>query len=424
MILSFALSLVVSATGDTLTLVKAVELGRTRAVVATVARISARAAETRVGQRRAELLPTIAGSASVTRQTLNLDEFGIPLASGVTDPFSLFNLRLRVQQTIYDPATFRRLAATRDSVVAAGLDAETAGVVAGATAGVAFLRALSGEETVAAREADSVVATRLLDQARQLNQAGITAAIDVTRSEVNFATVRTELAVARHQRDRTRLDLLRAIDLPADTNLTLARDVATGTAGLPGDAAAATRFAAAHRSELQAERQRLSVLETGRRSIRAENLPSVAVSGAYTESGRTTGALEGTYVAQLGITIPILDGWRRQLRSREQGLRIDAQAARVTDLEHQIDIETRQSLLDMASATDQVALALERQRLAERELAQAEQRFTAGVAGSIETTTAQAGLVAARDGVIQSRVALGVARVALYRALGILEQLR
>ena len=152
-----------TAPDDTLTLVKAVELGRTRAISAVVARIGTRVADIRVGERRADFLPNVSGAASLTRQTLNLDEFGIPLAKGVTDPFSLFNLRLRVQQTIYDPAAFGRLAATRDSVAAAGLDAQAAGTIAGATAGIAFLRALSAEETVVAREADSSVASRLLD---------------------------------------------------------------------------------------------------------------------------------------------------------------------------------------------------------------------------------------------------------------------
>ena len=423
MLIPLFLSLAAAPASDTLTLVKAIELGRARTVAAVVARLGSQVAQARVSQRRADLLPNVAGSASLTRQTLNLDEFGIPVAKGVTDPFSLFNFRVRVQQTVFDPAAFSRLAATRDSVAAAGFDATVAGTVAGATAGFAFLRALSADETVAARQADSTLAARLLEQARQLNQVGITAAIDVTRSEGNAATGRAQLAVARNQRDRARLDLVRALDFPADTVLTLATDFGTTATDLPADRELPA-FGLAHRGDLMAERQRLIVMERGRQAIRAENLPSVSASGAMTESGRETGALKSTWVAQLGVAIPILDGWRRQFRSREQGLRIEAQALRVKDLEHEIDIQVRQATLDVASAAEQVTLAADRQRLAEREMTQAEERFQAGVAGSIETTTAQSGLVAARDAVIQARVGLSVARVGLYRALGILEQLR
>lgn len=85
-------------------------------------------------------------------------------------------------------------------------------------------------------------------------------------------------------------------------------------------------------------------------------------------------------------------------------------------------VETRQAVLDLGSAETQVKLAGDRLRLAEQELAQARERFVAGVAGSVETTNAQAGLVAARDGLIQARVNAAVARVSVRRALGVLDQ--
>jgi outer membrane protein TolC len=79
-------------------------------------------------------------------------------------------------------------------------------------------------------------------------------------------------------------------------------------------------------------------------------------------------------------------------------------------------------VLDLASADHQVKLAVDRLRLAELELSQAKERFVAGVAGSVETTNAQGGLVAARDGLIQARVNAAVARVSVRRAMGVLDQ--
>jgi outer membrane protein TolC len=80
-------------------------------------------------------------------------------------------------------------------------------------------------------------------------------------------------------------------------------------------------------------------------------------------------------------------------------------------------------VLDVASARQQVTIARDRLRLAEQELAQAQQRFQAGVAGSVETTNAQSSVIAARDAVIQAQVNFGTARVSAYRALGIIDQL-
>jgi outer membrane protein TolC len=72
-----------------ITLLDAITLGRKQGVDAAIARLNARAANARTGERRADLLPNISGRATLTRQTLNLDEFGIPFATGITDPFSI-----------------------------------------------------------------------------------------------------------------------------------------------------------------------------------------------------------------------------------------------------------------------------------------------------------------------------------------------
>lgn len=408
-----------------LSLVQAVDLGRRFGVQAALARITARAADARAGQRRADLLPFIAGTASYTRQTLNLDELGlsIPLPKPVTDPFDLWRLQLRGAQTLFDAAALTRYASARDSVIAAGLDAQAAGNLAGATAGIAYLRLLSAQFTVRAREADSAVAARLLEDARAMTDAGVAPIIDQTRNEVNLAAVRGQLVVARNQRDRARLDLLRALNAPLASEVSVPETVGDPVpAELPTDPDSATAFALEHRPELAAERERTRLARNAERAIKYENLPSLGVTGYVQESGRDP--LRGSWNVQVGVQVPILDGLRRQTRAQEQAVRVEAQQVREQDLVQQIEQEARQAVLDLASARTQVEVARERLRLAEQELAQAEERFRAGVAGSVETTQAQAGLTLARDALIQAGVAYGTARVSAYRALGILDQLK
>jgi len=405
------------------TLLQAIALGRSQGVNAAIAQLNVRTAESRVGQRRADLLPNISGNAGYTRQTLNLDEFGIPGATGVTDAFAIYRLQLRATQTIFDASAIGRLRAARDTAVAAGLDSKAAGEIAGATAGLAYLRALSALETVRARQADSTIAATLLDQARQLVGAGVSPAIDQTRSEVSFAAVQTQLEVARNGADRSRLDLLRTLDLPSGTRLQLADSLGPGALDLPLDPDSAASFARDHRPELAAERARTQAAHRSLGAIRAEYLPSVGLSGQYQQTGQETSNLEGTYNVQLQLTVPILDGFRRQNRVSEQHLRVEIQEIREHDLVNQVETEARQAVLDVASARQQVAIAGDRLRLAEQELAQAQQRFQAGVAGSVETTNAQSSVIAARDALIQARVNFGTARVSAYRALGVIDQL-
>jgi outer membrane protein TolC len=406
-----------------LTLLQAIALGRSQGVDAAIARLGVRTAEARVGQRRADLLPTINGNAGYTRQTLNLEEFGFPNATGVTDPFDLFRFQLRATQTIFDASVIGRLRAARDTAVAAGLDAQAAGEIGGATAGLAYLRTLSAIATVRAREADSTIAAQLLDQARQLVAAGVSPAIDATRSEVSYGAVRTQLEVARNGADRARLDLLRALDLPSGTRLELADSLGPAPLDLPLDPDSAAGFAREHRAELAAERARTSAARRSLGAIRAEYLPNLGLTGQYQQTGQETRNLAGSYSVQLQLSVPILDGFRRQNRVKEQNFRVDIQQIRERDLVNQVETEARQSVLDLASARQQVAIAADRLRLAELELSQAQERFQAGVAGSVETTNAQGSVIAARDALIQARVGFGTARVSAYRALGVIDQL-
>jgi outer membrane protein TolC len=283
---------------------------------------------------------------------------------------------------------------------------------------------LSAQEAVVARIADSTVAADLLGQARRLVQAGVSPAIDATRSEVSFAAVRTQVEVARNSADRARLDLVRALDLPSGTRLQLADSLGLRTLGIPRTPDEAARYAREHRAELTAEHARTVAARRTLRSIVYENLPSLSFNGAYTESGRETGTLAGAYNLQLLLSVPILDGFRRQKRSSEQRTRLEIQEIREQDLANQVETEARQAVLDLASAEQQVAIANERVRLADRELTEAVARFKAGVAGSVETTNAQGSVIAAHDALIQARVSYGTARVRAYRALGVIDQLQ
>src|SRR5512136_1522867 len=85
-----------------LTLAQAIELGRQRGVNAALARLNTTTADARVGQRRADLLPTIDASGAWSRQTRNLDEVGIPFAIGVTPDYNLWYFQAHGSQTLFN----------------------------------------------------------------------------------------------------------------------------------------------------------------------------------------------------------------------------------------------------------------------------------------------------------------------------------
>ena len=403
-----------------LTLDNAMRWAWQRGVAASVARLNVDVADARVGQRRADLLPQVNGDVDYSRQTLNLDEFGIPVATGVTDPFDLYHFRLNGSQTLVNLAARTRVKSASDSSVAARFDAQSTGSNAAALAGVAYVRVLGIAETIRAREADSAIAADLLAQARQLSDAGVSAAIDVTRNEVNLAAVRTQLVITRNQLARARLDLARALSIPPETPLVLADSLGQEDQALPTTQDSAVAFAKGHRPEVLAEQRRTEAVRLARKSVGQENLPSAGVLGQVQESGQQIDGLAATWAVQVGVSIPIFDGLRRQKRRDEVSARYDAQKLREYDVTLQVDAEARQVVLDLNAAREELRVAVQRLQLADLELKQADERVSAGVAGSVETTNAQRNLVGARDALIQARVSLDIARVNSYRALGII----
>jgi len=407
-----------------LSLLGAVQLGRQQAVVATLANLNAQAAQNRVGLKRADLLPQVSASGSITPQVVNLEQFGIPVATSVTPPFTLYALQLNASQMIFDAAAIERLKAAADSATVAGLDAQNAGNLAGAAAGLTYLRVLAAGELVSAREADSAIAAALLAQAHQFQAAGVTPAIDLTRNEVNTRAVQSDLLSARNELARARLELLRILNLPLDAPLILTDSLGTPPVDVPLAPAEAVPFALEHRPDVVAERGRTQVAQQSLRAIGYENLPSLGFQGQWESSGPETTRMLGSYRLMFGLQVPVFDGLRRQRRHSEQSLKVEAQQIRERDVSRQAEQEVRRSLLDLGTAQNTVAIAADRVQLAGQELRQATERFEAGVAGSVETTQAQAVVVAARNALIQARASYGVARITLYQALGILDQLQ
>jgi outer membrane protein len=381
------------------------------------------AAEARAREARGALLPSLTlGAAWVNRdfnsQSIGISFPGIPKLIG---PFNNYDARLTATQTLFDFASVARLRAARARV--SGSDAEQSGAVEAAAqrAALAYLGLVRAEASVAARRADSTIAQELAGLAERQKEAGVSAAIDVTRARTQLVVAEGLLVVAQNQEDRARIDLARALGLDPATRLeptdSLTPEIAA--AAVPGAEDAAVSAALAGRPDLQAEVARGEAARRTGTAITAERLPRLSVEGDYGPNGLTVPGAIATRQVALEVSIPILDGLRRAGRLAEQHAIAQQSAVREADLRQRVAAEVRTAFLDQRSAAAQEAIAAERLRLAESELDQARQRFRAGVAGNIEVIDAQGSLIQARDADIDARYSAAVARVALARAVGV-----
>jgi outer membrane protein len=380
------------------------------------------AAEARVRQARGALLPSLSATGGWLDRDFNSKAQGIsfPGVPTVIGPFTAYDARLRVTQTLFDYSSVARVRAARAQATGAGADGGAVAEGAAAGAALAYLRAVRATAVVAARQADSAIAAELVGLAQAQKAAGVSASIDVTRARTQLVAAEGALLVARNQQDRGRLDVTRALGIDPATPLELTDTLtaALPDADVPAAQDAIVALALARRPDLAAELARGEAARTAKAAITAERLPRLELAADYGLSGLTPALAVGTRQVGVQVTIPILDGFRREGRAAEQAAVARESDVRVRDLRQQVSADVQAALLDLASAEAQQGIASERLRLAADELAQARERFTAGVAGNIEVIDAQASLLRARDTDIDARFAAATARVALARAAG------
>lgn len=411
-----------SALARPLTLGDAARLGARQNASALEARARTAQAAARITQSRSELLPSISGFAAENGRSYNSATFGITFpgfdANGeVIGPVNIFDVRAKITETLFDFGALQRIKGARTTARAYGATAANEAELSAQNAANAYLRAQRADAQLGARVADSVLADSLLVIAHEELRAGVGVALDVTRAQSQFATIRAQLIVARNEQDRSRLDLLRALGQPLTANVSLAdslnglvlRDTTINEAD-------AIDIALRTRPDLRAADEQIRAAEQEVAAIKAERLPSLAAFGDYGYIGKDR--LLGTYDWGVQVSIPIFDGLRREGRIEEAKAISNEIDIRRRDLRQQAAIQVRGALLDLRSAKEEADAVREALRLAQQEVAQAQERFRAGVAGNADVFTASLSLNSARTQAVDALSSYQGAKVALARAVG------
>ncbi|MEO8562171.1 MAG: TolC family protein [bacterium] len=413
-----------------LTLGEAVRLAARQNVSVESARYRVEAAQARVTQRRSDLLPTVSAAVSERGSTLNSASalpIDFPSAPGqpalfdrngsLLGPLNVFDARARVSQTLLDPSAVGRVRGARTSVQAASADVANVADVAALGAANAYLLVLRADAVFGARLADSTLAADLLGIAQDQLRAGTGVALDVTRARSQLTGARTQLIVARNDRDRTRVELARALGLPL-VRIVLADSLATLPLSTTAAESAALGTALRGRKDLQSIELQAQAAREQAASIRSERLPTIGVFADEGIAQRNGRSYLPTYDWGVQVSLPIFDGLRREGRVAEQLAAANDLASRQRDLRRQVEADVRIAVLNLTSSAEAVAAARERLGLAEQEVSQSRERFQAGVSGNADVITSSLTLNSARTQYVDALVSYHAARVALARAQG------
>jgi outer membrane protein len=368
-----------------------------------------------------DLLPKVAGTLSERRQVINLEAFGFPAPDPIVGPFNVFDARIGLSQPVIDLRAWRdhKAAGYEERAAQAGIRSARELVVLVSVN--LYLEAVTAASRIEVVGAQQQTAAALLAQAQDLKASGLVAGIDVLRADVEVQTLRQRRVAAENDAAKAKLRLARAIGLPPGQAVILADAIPYEPLGAV-TLEDALRDAYEHRPDYLASRDRLSAAESEASAANAELLPTLRFDADYGTIGQTVSRAHPTYAIGATVRVPVFEGGKAQARKIEAGALVRQRRAEYEDLRGRIDLEVREAMLDVTSASQELEAADATLALSTQQLAQARDRFSAGVDSNLEVTEAQEALADAADSRLDVLYRHNLAKAALARAVGTAEQ--
>jgi outer membrane protein TolC len=387
-----------------------------------VAEESIREVEALSDQSRAELLPQLGASVGYQNQTRNLEAMGLQPTSlfrppTLVGPFTTFDARANLTQTIFDLGSIRRFQASKVGVQVAETEKENIEERIAAQVARSYLEALRNRARLDASRANLELATALADLAENQKEAGIGTSIEVTRAQVQVSNEQQRVLGAEQLYRQSLLRLLKLIGIQMDVNLTLTENL-TNTPVQVANMSDALAIALRSRSDLLARHKREEQADLDYRAARSDRIPSLSGFAGYGTIGSDVDRAIPTWNLGISLELPVFDGGRVDARRAQSLSKLRRERIEGQDLRRQIELEVRLAFAGLNLAREQITVAEEGLQLAQQELEQARRRYQAGITSSLEVTDAQTRLERARENKITALFNYNLERINLGEAMG------
>jgi len=374
---------------------------------------------------RADLLPQAQLNVSDAVVRANLEtSFGRPFPGFPQHlgPFQVFNAGPSGSAPILDFAAWSRLHAARENTSAAHAGEQSIREDMVLQTVSQYLSALRAAAQVKAAQTRIDLAQALYNQAADLQKNGAGTGIDTLRANVELQNEKQVLIAAQTQYDVALFGLARLLSL--DPRQPLQLSDATSFFETPAFSfeGSIDRAYQVRPEMLQIDAQ-LRAAQASRHAAIDQRLPSIRATGNWDYQGLSVGSGIPVYQYQVGAELPLFTGGRIRAETAKADLEIKKVEQQRDDLRNQIALEVKTATAQLDSARHQVEVANLGIQLAQEEVAQARDRFAAGVADNIEVVQAQDALSRASDNQIAALYQFNQARADLARAIGQMESL-
>ncbi|MGD0909414.1 MAG: TolC family protein [Candidatus Acidiferrales bacterium] len=380
---------------------------------------------------RSQLLPNLSGGLRETVQQIDLASYGfkfsIPPSLGfsfpnIVGPFNYFDLRGYLTQKLADVQAIRTYQSAKEKQRAADLSFADARemVVYVVTAG--YLQVLAEAARVDSAKVQVESAQAIYQQAADRFNAGLSAKIDMTRSQVELQTQQQRLTQEQADYAKDKISLARLIGVSSGQEIVLKDTLPYAPLeNLTLDQAIA--LASQNRSDLKAAEAQVHAAELSRRATAAERYPTLDLNADYGVIGINPANSHGTFSVTGQLMFPIWAGGHIHGDILEADATLTQRRSEYDDLRAHVEADVRNAYLDLTAAAEQVRVAQSQRELAQDELTQSRDRFASGVADTVEVVQAQEMLSTAEQQYIASLNAHNLAKASVARAVGQAEKL-
>jgi len=374
---------------------------------------------------RSGLLPqaNFAASEDVRRENIQT-AFGqrIPGFPQHTGPFWIFQGGPTGSAPVFDLAAWHRWRESKENATGARAQELTVREQNVLLVVSQYLGSLRATADVSASQSRVDLAKALSGQAADMQQSGVGTRIDTLRANVQYQNEQQRLIEARTTLETSLYGLARLLSVDPDRPIELAD--ASEFFNTPAYSANETMEQAfAQRPEMKAMASEIRAAELERKTAQDARLPRIALNASWSEQGLSPATAIPVYDFGASLEVPLFTGGRIHAQIAVADIQLKKLAQRQTDLRNQIAQEVRTSAAQMQSAKSEVDVANLGIDLARQEVAQARDRFQAGVANNIEVVTAQDELARANDNQIVALYRYNQARADLAHATGQMESL-
>ena len=374
------------------------------------------------------LLPHVTASPFVDESQINLVEFGftgkvvpgVHLPSSV-GPFSYFDARLAMSQTLFDWKAINSNRAAKQNVKSAEYNYKDARDLVVLAVGYTYLEAIADAARIETAEAQVATAQALADQAADQVTAGTSPQIDALRAKVELQTRQQQLIQAKNNYSIQKLTLARVIGLAPGQEF----DLTDKSPYQPFEGIMledALKRAYASRSDYQAALANVRAAEYEKKAASAGYLPSLGFNADYGAAGSHPSTATQVYDLKGTLNIPIFLGGSVRGDVLQAEARLEQSREQLDNLKAQIDADVRTALFNLESSSEQVRVARSNIDLSEETLTQSRDRFTAGVTDTVEVVQSQEAVASAHEQYINSLYNFNFSKISLARALGIAEE--